>query len=344
MVAATNPSQMDTPPSGFAEDGAGHSQGELRQLSAGLLMDRAAMITADAVAIFPFASAESLDAEYCTRVGHVLVQLLGIAVRDGRVDPRGSFVADLHSVALERPLSTEQLFTFAYLIERTALDELALDEATGAATDPWPVVAQLVRRATFDVLAAHSDRAQRDPSEPAITDRLTTLFTRALFETAMTKEVDRAARFGHSMSVILFDVDNLSAINKEHGYGVGDRILERLGILIRGYFRQHDWIARYSEDAFAVLLTGTDAGHASELAERVRATVEERLEFTDHRTDLLVRITLSAAVINVRVNIGEVIDPARVMAEAEAAIERAKRQGRNRVERVDGYSGAAAAT
>ena len=85
--------------------------------------------------------------------------------------------------------------------------------------------------------------------------------------------------------MILFDVDHLSSINKEHGYGVGDEILERLGILIRKYFRQHDWVARHSEDSMAVLLTRTDAEHASELAERVRRTVEERLGFADHRTD-----------------------------------------------------------
>jgi diguanylate cyclase (GGDEF)-like protein len=335
---------MDTREIAFGGDGSSHLQAELRQQVAALLLDRAEMITSDTVAIFPYAASESLDVEYCTRIGHVLVQLLAIGVRDARVDARGSLVADLYSAVLERPLSTEQLFTFAYLVERTALDELALDDRIGATSDPWPVVAQLIRRAIFDLLAAHTAHAQLDPAETTMFDRLTTLFTRALFETVLAKEVDRASRYVYPISVILFDVDNLSVINKEHGYGVGDRILERLGILIRGFFRQHDWIARYSEDEFAVLLTGSDAGHAGELAERVRATVEERLEFTDHRTDLLVRVTVSASAINMRVKAGDVIDPARLMADAEAAMDRAKQQGRNRVERVDGYTGAAAAT
>jgi len=88
-----------------------------------------------------------------------------------------------------------------------------------------------------------------------------------------------------------------------------------------------------------VLLNSTDAEHASELAERVRATVEDRLEFTDHRTDRPVRVTLSAAVINVQVAVGDLIDPERLLADAEAAVERAKEHGRNRGERVDGYSG-----
>ena len=233
----------------------------------------------------------------------------------------------------------ERLFTFAYLTERTALDELALDDTLGATSEPWPLVAQLVRRASFDLLAAYTERAQLEPSEAAVIDKLTTLHTRPLFDAVLAKEVERAGRFGYAISLILFDVDHLSAINQEHGYGVGDKILERLGILIRQYFRQHDWVARHSEDSIAVLLTRTDAEHASSLAERVRATVEERLGFTDHRSDRPVPVTLSAAVINVQVAVGDVIDPERLLADAEAAVERAKQQGRNRVERVDGYVG-----
>ena len=290
---------------------------------------------------FPYSGAETLDADYCRRLGDILVQLLAFAVRDARLDPRGGFVADLHRVILERALSMERLATFAYLTERTALDELALDETIGATSEPWPLVAQLVRRASFDLLGAYSQRAQLEPSDLAITDRLTTLYTRPLFEAVLAKEVVRAGRFGYPMSLILFDVDHLSAINRNHGYGVGDRILERLGILIRSFFRQHDWVARHSDDAIAVLLPNTEADNATELAERVVSTVETRLRTIDHRNDTPVPVTLSAAVVNVTVEVGDVIDPERYLADAEAAVERAKQQGRNRVVRMDGLSQAA---
>jgi GGDEF domain-containing protein len=88
-----------------------------------------------------------------------------------------------------------------------------------------------------------------------------------------------------------------------------------------------------------VLLSRTDADHASELAERVRHTVEERLGFVDHHTDRPVAVSVTAAIINIVVAVGDLIDTERLMADAESAVERAKRQGRNRVERVDGYSG-----
>lgn len=330
---------MDMPNPAFDEANVLHAQGDLRQQIAATLVEQLDVITADALAIFPYSGSEEFDATYRHRLGQLLTQLLTFAVRDGRLDARGGFVGDLHRLVLERSLSIERLFAFAYLTERTALDELALSETIGATTEPWPVVAQLVRRASFDLLAAYAERARLEPSGTAIIDHLTTLYTRVLFEAVLAKEVERAGRYGYPISLILFDVDRLSTINADYGYGVGDRVLERLGIHIRSYFRNHDWVARYSEDSMAVLLSRTDAEFATELAERVRRTVNDRLWFTDHRSDSQVPVTLSAAVVNVKVAVGDVIDPERLLADAEAAVERAKRQGRNRVERTDGYSG-----
>lgn len=321
----------------FADEDGGRMQDDLRQRISALVLERGSLLVGDTVAIFPFSGSEPMDPDYCTRIGQLLVQLLAAAVREGKSDPRSGFVADLHHQTLERGLAIERLFTFTYLMERTVLDELALSETLGATREPWPVVAQLVRRASFDVLGAYTDRVLLEPTEAAITDKLTTLHTRPMLDAVLAKEVERAGRYGFSISLILFDVDHLSAINKKHGYGVGDKILERLGILIRTYFRQHDWVSRHSEDSIAVLLTGTDAEHANELAERVRSTVAERLGFTDHRTDSAVIVTVTAAVINVQVSVGDVLDPERLLADAEATVERAKRAGRNRVEHVDGY-------
>jgi diguanylate cyclase (GGDEF)-like protein len=323
---------------GVADDETDSIQDDLRQRTAAWLLDRLDQIAADTVALFPFSGSETLDVSYCSRIGNMLVRLLAFSVRDGRVDSHSGLVTDLHRVLLERGLSMERLFTFAYLTERTALDELALDEATGATAEPWPVVAQTVRRASFDLLGACTERVQLDPGALAMTDRLTTLYTRPVFEAVLAVEVIRAGRFGYPTSVIVFNVDRLSTINREHGYGVGDRVLARLGNLIRRYFRRHDWAARLSEDSIAVLLPRTGAEHASDLAERVRSTVEERLQSIDHRSDRPVPVTLSAGVVNLNIEAGVVVDPERFLAEAQAAVERAQQHGRNRVERVDSLS------
>lgn len=329
---------MDGFDAAFGDDAA-RIQTDLRQRVAARLLEQADIITGDAVALFPQSGSGDLDIEYCNRAGQLLTQLLAFAARDGRVDARGGFISDLCRVALERSLTAERLFAFAYLTERTALDELALSESLGATSEAWPIVAQMIRRASFDVLAAYMDRAILEPEGSVVIDRLTTLYSRAMFDAVLSKEVDRAGRFGQPFSIILFDVDRLSAINQEYGYGVGDKVLERLGILMRTYFRQHDWVARHAEDTMVVLLTHTDAERAIELAERVRHTVESRLWFTDHRTDRQVPVTVSAAVINVPASAGDVIDPERLLAIGEATMDRAKQQGRNRVETADGSPG-----
>src|SRR5437762_12141811 len=307
--------------------------GDLRQQISGTILERAVLLTSDTVAIFPYSGSEPLEAEYCHRVGELLVQLIAMAVREGRVDARSGFVADLNRMALERRLSAQRLFTFVYLLERTILDELALSDTLGATAEPWPLVAQLVRRATIDLLAAYTDRVQLEQAEATVVDRLTTLYTRVMMQAVLGKELERAGRFGHRLSLILFDVDNLTQINREHGYGVGDRVLERLGIVIRQYFRQHDWVARHFEDANVVLLTHTEADRAAELAERVRATVSDRLGFTDHRSNRQVDVTVSGAVVNTRA--GHAVDADHLVARAEEALARAKRQGRNCIVRVD---------
>src|SRR5207302_10108846 len=106
--------------------------------------------------------------------------------------------------------------------------------------------------------AAYTERALLEPHDSTVVDKLTTLYRRPLFDAVLANELERAGRFGSSISLILFDVDHLSSINQQHGYGVGDKVLERLGILIRQYFRQHDWVARHSEEAITVLLSQTD--------------------------------------------------------------------------------------
>jgi len=310
-------------------------QQDLRALVAALLLNRAEIIAGDMATLFPFSGDERLDADYCKRIGHLLLQLMAAGVRDGRLDARGACAGDLWRAALERALPVDRVFTFAYLTERNALDELALDAEHGATSEMWPLVTQLVRRASFDLLAAYTERVHLEPTNAAILDRLTTLYTRPVFDAALTKVLDRASRFGDKVLLILFDVDHLADINTTYGYGVGDRVLERLGILVNRFFRHHDWVARYSEDSIGVVMSRTDSADASVLAERLVGTVHERLELHDHVSEQPVPLTLSAAIVNLAATVGESIDMERLLAEAEAALARAKARGGNSVERVD---------
>jgi diguanylate cyclase (GGDEF)-like protein len=264
-------------------------------------------------------------------VTRALVRMLAASIGAGRVDVRSPGIAELHRAASDRAVSIGLLFSAAYLTERAILDDLAGDEALGAATERWPLVAQLVRRASFDVLAALAGYLQEAPSPHALVDPLTTVHSRGLLDLVLAKELDRAWRTQAPFSLVLVDVDRLAEINAAHGSGVGDRILERLGILLRGFFRQHDWVTRYEDDAFAVLLTTADGALASSLAEELRRTIAARLELVDHRSGAPLRVTITALVVKVTVAQDGSRDPARLLIDADAALRRAKRQGRDRV-------------
>ena len=309
---------------------------DLRRHVAYQLEERQDVIVADSVATFPLSSeSRRLDANYCVRLGNLVTRLLVTAILDGRLDARGPGISELAALLADREVSPEQLFTFTHIVMSTAIDELSLDPRVGANTEPWPQACQIVRRAAFDVLGAWTTRMVYSPQGAAIEDPLTTLHTRPVLDAVLPKECARAERFEHWVSLILLDIDNLSAINKAHGYGVGDRILERAGILLRTYFRQHEWVARYDEDTIAVLLPETTPDDAITLAERTRSMIEERLTFRDYRTEQRAVVTVSVAVASARAIEGEPIDPARLSAEAVAALQRAKKGGRSRVERVE---------
>lgn len=298
-----------------------------------VLADRGDTIISDSVALFPYNGPQPLETEYCERLGRRLLVLLSAAI-DGRLAAETDNLTELQRLVSDRMLPVQRLFSFVYLMERTVLDEIALDATIGATSDPWAIIAQTIRKASFDLLAAYWDRSQQEQTSPTISDKLTTLYSRAMMEVVLSTEVQRSERFSFPIALIVFDVDRLSQLNQNYGYGVGDRLLERLGILIRKFFRQDDWVFRHGEDSIAVLLTQVGADDAFFLTSRVVAMVEQRLGFKDHNTDERVQVTVSAAAITGQGSLGEPFDAERLLLEADSAIKRAKSLGRNRVERM----------
>jgi diguanylate cyclase (GGDEF)-like protein len=306
---------------------------QLRQHVARVLQNRAEAIVNAAVPSFPFAGVDPEARETAGRVGDLVLQLLMAVTRDGEVDPRCSYIVDLRRIGRDKRITIAHLFSAVAIAERAALDELTLDEPL-AMSRPWPAVAQIVRQASFDALAAFAERLSREAGEDALNDTLTTLHTRQVLLAALDKEIRRCQRFRHRFALILFDVDRLTTINAMHGFGFGDRLLERIGIVLRNYFREQDWVCRSSGDKFAVLLPETVREHAELLAERVRVTVEDRMALRDYRTDTRVPVTLSVGLL-IAEAVDASVEPELLLREAEQAAHRAKHGGRNRVERVE---------
>jgi diguanylate cyclase (GGDEF)-like protein/excisionase family DNA binding protein len=317
----------------MSTEGAGNGTSPaVRHEAANAVRQRTVALVSDLSATLRATYPESFSEETSRAAAGLLLTLMTSALEHGELSPRAGAVHDLHRLC-EGVLGARYLFQAVDHTSRIIADELALDDRLGAMSEPWPEVIQSVRSAAMDILAAFTTRLLDTPAHGSVRDPLTTLVARPVFDLALQQEVHRAHRHQGSFAIILFDVDNLSMINRENGYGVGDRILERLGILARRFFRTHDWVARHDEDSIVALLPETSLDQASSLATRFRETVQQRLVLTDHQTEQRARVTLSAAAVAAE-QVQTELDAGQVLAEAEAAVLRAKLNGRNRTEQV----------
>ena len=311
-------------------DETGTLSGDVRTRTSALIRERQDALTVD-VAGGISAIGDILSDEEWRGCAELLLRLFAASVDAGSLDTQSAAMRDLARFC--PPLTTRQLLDAVHQTERVILDEVALDDRLGATSEPWALVAHTIRRATLEILGAHAEQIAGRDVPLSVRDPLTTLISSPVFELALAQEIERALRHQHALALLLFDIDDLSQINREHGWGVGDRLLERTGILARRYFRMHDWVARHGDDAIAVLLPETTVDQAAILAARFREMVQHRLVLQDHKTGMTKIVTVSASAVGTDLVQSE-IDAAYVIAECEAAVLRAKLNGRNRIERV----------
>jgi diguanylate cyclase (GGDEF)-like protein/PAS domain S-box-containing protein len=165
---------------------------------------------------------------------------------------------------------------------------------------------------------------ERRLAELAATDPLTGLPNRRSFLACLDAALDDARREpARGSALLMIDIDHFKRVNDTYGHPVGDEVLQHAARLIRSSLRQHDRAGRLGGEEFAVLLDGVDADTALALAERLRGTVAATPAAT---TAGPVALTISLGLSGVSGG-----DPARVLGDADAALYRAKRHGRNRV-------------
>ena len=301
---------------------------EIRAQVARILRGHGGDIVAEALGVYPFAGVEHVSAADRFRLGELALRLLITAVREGEMDVAYGAAADLGRIASEHGVSVRVLFTLMYLVERAALDRLAQDESFGIESEPWPTLTQMLRHASLDVCAAASQHVGGNGQ--VIIDPLTTLHTRPVFIAALEKEIQRSERFEYPFAVIVLDVDDLADINHRHGRGAGDRVIERIGIVVRSYFREIDWVGRLGDGMFGVLMPDIQEFNAERLAERIRVAVQERMRLHDHRSDEAYTVTVSAGVLIVP-SAERDMKAETLLEQAVTATRRARAAGGNRV-------------
>lgn len=168
--------------------------------------------------------------------------------------------------------------------------------------------------------------AERRLAHLADHDPLTGLLNRRGLDRALVLQLAHARRYGTGGAVLVVDLDRFKAVNDALGHDAGDRLLVEVADLLRANTRANDVVARLGGDEFAVLLPVGDAGAADGAARAIVDNVAAHLAAGD---GAIGEVTCSVGVAPLD---GE-HDPATVLARADAAMYRAKRQGRGRTAR-----------
>lgn len=163
----------------------------------------------------------------------------------------------------------------------------------------------------------------------SVTDALTRLANRRRFDAVWLDEWQRALRQATPLAVIMLDVDHFKAYNDHYGHQQGDECLRRVGeVLLTTVRRAGELVARYGGEEFVVVLPGTSVIHAMAVAESIRANIQAAGIAHAH-SGVAAVVTVSLGVAVGIPTQGDVRDA--LVHAADAALYRAKDQGRNRV-------------
>lgn len=162
------------------------------------------------------------------------------------------------------------------------------------------------------------------------TDDLTRVASRRFFTKHFPREVERAARYGRALSLILCDIDHFKNINDTLGHAAGDEILRHFAARLQDALRRGiDWVARIGGEEFAIVMPETGYQQALEVARKLRATVANR---TFDTQDSSIEVTASFGLCGLeRIPPGERKVAESLVKVADAALYRSKNAGRNRV-------------
>jgi two-component system cell cycle response regulator len=162
----------------------------------------------------------------------------------------------------------------------------------------------------------------------ALRDPLTRLFNKRYLLDRLDSELKFAIRHETGLSVLMLDVDNFKELNDQNGHLAGDAVLAHVAGILQKAVRNEDIVARFGGEELMIVLRAIGADQAMALGERLRKLVETTV--TRHRGRELA-VTVSIGVASFPVTRFETVE--QIVEAADQALYRAKRDGRNRIER-----------
>jgi two-component system cell cycle response regulator len=272
---------------------------------------------------------DMLEVETATNESEALVSLV--------TEFRSVVVTD--STELIRRVRSQQSARAPYIVfvppldesrEREAGLEAGADDCVGRRASDREVCARLGAARRIAELESVLRIALVENRKLSTTDDLTRVASRRFFSKNFPREVDRAARYGRPLSLILCDIDYFKNANDTLGHAGGDEILRQFGTRLQESLRRGvDWVARIGGEEFAVVLPETPYDHALDVARKLRAGVANR-SFKVNGRDVEVTASFGLCGLD-RVPVGERKLAEQLLKVADAALYRSKNSGRNRV-------------
>jgi len=162
--------------------------------------------------------------------------------------------------------------------------------------------------------------------EMAITDPLTGVYNRRYLDSHLQSQFHRAQARKRPLSIMLIDIDRFKWINDQLGHAAGDQVLQELALRLQRNLRGKDLICRYGGEEFIVVMPDTELSDAFKVAERIRAQIADRpFSLNGGKT---LEVTASVGISGKKPYDDT---PEEMLARADAALYRAKAQGRNQV-------------
>jgi diguanylate cyclase (GGDEF)-like protein len=162
-------------------------------------------------------------------------------------------------------------------------------------------------------------------SQMMVTDGLTQAHNKRYLLEQIDNELNRSARHGRPLGLLMFDIDHFKKVNDTYGHLAGDHVLKEAATIVRNRVRRGEVFGRYGGEEFALLLPETNAQGAYTLAEELRELVATH-EFVFDNQRIGVTISLGLAQWNPGIRSAE-----EFIRVADAKLYQAKRDGRNRV-------------
>lgn len=206
---------------------------------------------------------------------------------------------------------------FSYLLKPYDIDQLLLQ--IRRAIEKQQAEEKVIERSReLEQANAELETLYEVTKTSSLQDPLTGLANRRALELQLEKSFEMAKRYAESFSVIMADIDHFKNYNDTHGHQAGDKLLIRIAEILTLETRSSDYAFRYGGEEFLIILTKTYRTNAHLVAEKLRAAVETKAG-----------ITISLGVASYEESMAGSEELVKM---ADAALYRAKGNGRNRVE------------